>query len=210
MAWKDNVECKKRFDSIMQSVIMRMKNRNMAMVFETWSLHVHAVARERQEATAQANFERIRQLESMMETKIPDLIDAKAQQVQMQTKILIDSMADGRTKAEQAAHRRKIESKLRQTVHRMQQSAMAHTFFMWKDNVEFIQRMLHLKRRAMNMISNHAIACCFGQWAETVLILKHHKTDLMIRDALSKLAQLDSAFGRAQPLGSLGSQIATL
>ena len=49
-------------------------------------------------------------------------------------------------------HRKKIESKLRQTVLRMQQSALAYTFFSWKENIEFLARMSDIKRKAMNMI----------------------------------------------------------
>ena len=87
----------------------------------------------------------------MLQVHVPDLIDAKAQEVQMQTKIMMESMIEGQTKAEQAAHRQKIESKLRQTVFRMQQSAVAYCFFMWRENVEFIGRMEEVKRKAVNL-----------------------------------------------------------
>ena len=40
------------------------------------------------------------------------MIEAKAQEMQMQAKIMMESMLEGRSKAEQAAHRQKIESKL--------------------------------------------------------------------------------------------------
>ena len=90
----------------------------------------------------------------MLQVHVPDLIDAKAQEVQMQTKIMMESMIEGQTKAEQAAHRQKIESKLRQTVFRMQQSAVAYCFFMWRENVEFIGRMEEVKRKTVNLLRN--------------------------------------------------------
>jgi hypothetical protein len=150
-----------------------------------------------QDATAQKNFQMIRELGQAVEQQgvhLQKSVEKKASELRLQTKILVESMIEGQTKAEQTKHRERIETRLRVIVFRMQQSSVASAFGTWAHTVTRARRIEAVKHNAALRFKNFMVSSCFATWSETAMEQVLRRNEATARDNFIRLVDLEKAF----------------
>jgi hypothetical protein len=147
-----------------------------------------------QAATTENNVNRIRELELRMQVQFNEVLEAKMDEMRLQTKILVESMIEGQTKAEQTKHRERIETRLRVIVFRMQQSLVASAFGTWAHTVTRARRIEAVKHNAALRFKNFMVSSCFATWSETAKEQALRRNEATARDNFIRLVDLEKAF----------------